>query len=141
MSSVSYPGIKSVGYIFADHIPANSVYNAVAGIDINLFVKPTPICIIADATCEVDESNESNGIAQSVTLSFRSTSELPRHRPLAFVIEDVNGNTFLLGQPERPHLAVARTRQTGTPSGESAVISYEVTQTAPIALKPCKMII
>ena len=141
MSCVSYPGIKSIGYIFADHIPANTVYNAVAGMPVNLFVKPTPVCLAANAVCQVEESNESNGIAQTVTLSFRTAHQLPRHRPLAFIIEDVNGNTFLIGQPERPHLSISRTRQTGTPESESAVTTYEVKHTAPIAFKPCKVMV
>lgn len=141
MSCVSYPGIKSIGYVFADQIPANTIYNAVAGIPINLFLTPTPVPVAGATTCEIVSSNENNGIAQSLTLTFSTALQLPRHRPLAFIIEDVNGNTFLIGQPERPHLSVEGTRQTGSPAGDSAVTTYEVKHTAPIALKPCKMVL
>ena len=141
MSCISYPGIKSIGYIFADQVPANTIYNAVAGVPIQLFLKPTPIPLAAGAECVIESNNESNGIAETLTLTFSTALQLPRYRPLAFVITDVNGNTFLVGQPERPHLSVIGSRQTGTPEGESAVITYEIKQTAPICFKPCKMML
>lgn len=138
---VSYPGIVSVGYLFADNLPANTMYHAQAGIPISLFLRPDDIPLSGTPDLIVESTNESNGTAESMTLTFSSTLRLPRLRAVAFVIKDANGQWWLIGQLEKPHPAVTGSKATGATDGEPAVTTYEVRQTAPICLKPCKMMV
>ena len=139
--SVSYPGIVSIGYLFADNVPANTIYNALAGVPIRLFTSPMVVPLSGTAECSVEQSNESNGTAESLTLTFSSPLRLPRHRAVAFVVTDANRRQWLIGQPERPHLSITSTQQTGTPDATAAVYQYEVKQTAPVCFKPCQVMV
>ena len=138
---VSYPGIVSIGFLFADNLPANTAYSALAGIPVNLFLRATDVPLSGKAVCVVEQSNDSNGSAESLTLSFSSSYRLPRHRAVAFVVKDANNQSWLIGQLERPHLSITSSQQTGTPDGDSAVFVYEVKQIAPICYKPCKVMV
>ena len=73
MENVSYPGIVSIGYLFADTLPANTAYSALAGIPVNLFLRATDVPLSGTAQCVVEQSNESNGSAESLTLTFSSS--------------------------------------------------------------------
>ena len=137
----SYPGITSIGYLLANNLPANTTYQALAGITINLFIRPTPIQITNTAQCVVEHTNDCNGTAERLTLTFSTAQSLPRHTALAFVITDANHHQWLIGQAEQPHLAITATQQTGTPSDTPATYLYEIKTTAPIALKPCKVMV
>ncbi len=137
MSCPSYPGIIEIGYLKADILPANTTYNALAGVPIVLFVRPTVVPLSSNASLEVEQTNERNGTVESLTLTFRSATRLPRHCAVAFVIRTANGQYYLIGQSERLYLAITATQMTGTPDGDPAVYQYEVKHTASIVLKPC----
>lgn len=142
MCCTNYPGIKTIGYLFADQLPADTIlYSASTRMPISLFLRPTLVPIVGNAVCEVETKAENNGYAEELTLTFQTVVHLPKHRPMAFVIEDVNGNAYLIGQLEKPHLAIHCKRTTSTPDGDAAVFQYEVKQTAPICLKSCKMVV
>ena len=137
----SYPGIVSIGYLLAENLPANTTNNALAGIPVVLFLRPTDVPLSGTPECVVEQSNDSNGSAESLTLTFSSALRLPRNKAVALVVKDANNQSWLIGQLERPHLAITSTQQTGTPDGTPAVYVYEVKQTAPICYKPCKMMV
>ena len=77
-----------------------------------------------------------NGRVETTTLRFRSLDAIPTTHPLAFIVTDVNRQSYLVGLHEPPYPIVRSTQTTGTPSGDPAVISYEVTFTALKALIP-----
>ena len=141
MKQVSYPGIVSIGYLLAENLPANTAYSALAGIPVSLFLRPTDVPLSGTAECVVEQSNDSNGSAESLTLTFSSALRLPRHKAVALIVKDANNQSWLIGQLECPHLAITSTQQTGTPDGSPAVYVYEVKQSAPICYKPCKMMV
>lgn len=136
---VSYPGITSIGYVFADNLPAETVWFPLIGLPVDVY-NPTEIPLSGTAECAVEHTNDSNGSAESLTLTFSSALRLPRHKAVAFVVTDANGQLWLIGQPELPHLAITATQQTGTPDGTPAVYAYEVRHKAPICLKPCQIV-
>lgn len=138
---VSYPGITRVGYLSADLLPAYTTYAALAGAPVVLFVAPTLVPLSGNATLQVEQSNEHNGSAESITLSFRTAHHLPRQGTVAFIVWTAAGQCYLIGQLERPALAIQATQQTGTPDGDPAAYQYEVKHTAPIALKPCRVMV
>lgn len=116
----SYPGIVRIGYIYADNLPAYTIQRALVGLEINLFLHPTDIPLSGNAVCSVEKTNDCNGIIEHITLTFRSILPLPTQSAIAFVITDANGRQWLIGQLERPHLALTATRDTGTPDGEAS---------------------
>ncbi len=140
-SCVSYPGITKVGYLPADLIPINTIYNALAGVPVVMFTAPTVVPLSGNADLQVEQSNDHNGTAESLTLTFRSALRLPRHYAVALVVWTAAGQCYLIGQEERPCLAIKATQLTGAPDGDPAVYQYEVKQTAPICLKPCKVMV
>ena len=136
---VSYPGITRIAFFNANLIPANTTYNALAGIPVVLSSTHTVIPLSGNADLQVEQSNEHNGTEESLTLSFRSPLSLPLHHALAFIVWTAAGQCYLIGQTEQPFLAIKATQLTGTPEGDPAVYEYEVTQSAPITLKPCEV--
>ena len=76
MKQVSYPGIVSIGYLLAENLPANTAYSALAGIPVSLFLRPTDVPLSGTAECVVEQSNDSNGSAESLTLTFSSALRL-----------------------------------------------------------------
>lgn len=138
---VFYPGITRIGYLSADLLPAYTTYNAIAGAPVVLFTAPLRIPLSGYADLQVEQSNEHNGTAESLTLSFRTAHSLPRHNALAFIVWTAAGQCYLIGQKEQPAVAIQCTQLTGTPDGDPAAYRYEVKHTAPIALKPCKVMV
>lgn len=136
---VSFPGISKLGYVRAEELPANTTYNALVGMPLVLLLSPTEIPMSGYADLQVEQSNDRNGTAESLTLTFRSALRLPRHYAVAFVIKTANGQCYLVGQSEKPSLAIKATQVTGTPDGEAAVYNYEVKESAPVCLKPCRL--
>lgn len=138
---VSYPGIVRIGYLLAENLPANTAFSALTGIPIRLFLRPTNIPLSGTTDCVVEQSNESNGSAESLTLTFSSPLQLPRNKAVVFVVLDANNRSWLVGQLEHPHLAITSTLQSGQTDGTPAVYAYEVKQNAPICYKPCQMMV
>ena len=66
--------------------------------------------------------------------------ELPTNSHIAFVITDCNGQSYVIGQHEKPRPIIKTSSATGTPSGDPAVCSVEVTLYAQKSLIPCNMV-
>lgn len=135
----SYPGIVRIGYIYADNQPVYTIQRALVGLPITLFLQATHIPLLSNALFSVETTNDCNGTSQSITLTFRTTLQLPSQSALAFVVTDACGQSWLIGQLEKPYPSITATRSSGTPEDEAAVITYEVKHTAPAALKPCNV--
>lgn len=137
----SYPGIVRIGYILADNLPANTTQRALVGLPITLFLQAKQIPLLSNAVFSAETTNDYNGTAQSITLTFRTTMQLLSQSALAFVVTDACGQSWLIGQLEKPYPSITAIRSSGTPGDEAAVITYEVKHTAPAALKPCKIMV
>ncbi len=139
MSCINLPGIKSVSYIPTENLPADLVYQALSGCQITL---NTPLSMLNTSSlplCELEESPDNNTQIEKAKLTFSTLDSLPRSIPLAFLIETVNGENYIIGTRERPYPSIKSSKSTSKPEGEPAVIRYEVTFTARKALIPYTM--
>lgn len=132
----SLPGIKTIGFLDARTLPPHLPEKATSGASVALFSLVSDVPFMGTPSCEVAQTPDNNGVLESVTLRFESLDTLPLHLPLAFVVTDVLGNAYLIGNNSRPYVSVAVTRRFGSPL-ESASSIYEVTFSAPIALVRC----
>ena len=117
----SLPGILSVTYLPVDRVQRHCDLKCLSSIPVQVFTTPTQVPLKGPATCETVSRYDNNGRVESTTLRFRSLDPIP---------------SYLVGLHEPPYPIVRSTQTTGTPSGDPAVISYEVTFTALKALIP-----
>lgn len=135
----SLPGIKSIEYLNACKLSSNIVLQAVAGIVPYVYLPRTPLVLHGESTCEVERTNEGNGTQETLTLQFQTGTVLPEDYPLAFVITDVNGNTYLAGQREQPFPLIDCKQIFGNPAADRHTLQVEVKFSALRALFPCKL--
>jgi hypothetical protein len=132
----SLPGILSVAYLPVDRVQRHCDLKCLSSIPVQVFTTPTQVPLKGPATCETVSRYDNNGRVETTTLRFRSLEPVPTTHPLAFIVTDANRQSYLVGLHEPPYPIVRSTRTTGTPSGDPAVISHEVTFTALKALIP-----
>ena len=135
----SLPGIKFIGHVPSVNLQREIMYKHLAGIPVGVFTDITPIAFCGVPTCEAESIYNNNGRIEQVTLRFKTLDVLPLHRHVAYVITDCNGQSYIIGQREKPRPIVKVTRDTGTPNGDPAVCSVEITIYAQKALIPCNI--
>ncbi|MBR7022800.1 MAG: hypothetical protein IKI09_04930 [Bacteroidales bacterium] len=97
----------------------------------------TPIAFVGVPTCEAVSTYNNNGRVEQTTLRFKTLDDVPTNRHIAFVVTDCNGQSYVIGQHEKPRPIIKTTSATGTPGGDPAVCSVEVTLYAQKSLIPC----
>ena len=130
-TSQSLPGILSVAYLPVDRVQRHCDLKCLSSIPVQVFTTPTQVPLKGPATCETVSRYDNNGRVETTTLRFRSLDAIPTTHPLAFIVTDVNRQSYLVGLHEPPYPIVRSTH-----SGDPAVISHEVTFTALKALIP-----
>lgn len=133
----SLPGIKFIGYVSSDNLQREMMNKSLAGLPVGIFTDITPICYAGVPTCIAESTYNNNGRIEQTTLRFKTLYNLPTSRHIAFVVTDCNGQSYIIGQREKPRPIVKITRDTGTPNGDPAVCSVEVTLYAQKSLIPC----
>ena len=133
----SLPGIKFIGYVDTDKLHREMMNKSLAGLPVGIFTDINPIGFAGVPTCEAVSTYNNNGRIEQTTLRFKTTDDLPTSRHIAFVVTDCNNQSYIIGQREKPRPIVNITRNTGTPDGDPAVCSVEVTLYAQRSLIPC----
>ena len=139
MKCLSLPGITKAWYIQRDYLPDDVVYRSVAGIPVTLQEQPIIINLKGEAICEVEQSFDNNSYIEKSKLTLYALDEVPTDQHLAFIIETVDGDKYVIGAKERPYPTVKITRSTGQPDGDPSVRKYEVSFTAKKALALCSV--
>lgn len=137
MDRQSLPGIKAIGYVPAERLQREIMYKHLAGVPVGIFTDVTPIAFVGVPTCEAVSTYNNNGRVEQAILRFQTLDEVPLYRHIAFVITDCNGQSYIIGQREKPRPIIKESWHTGTPNGDPAVRSYEVTLYAQKSLIPC----
>ena len=137
MTCQSLPGIKFVGYVDSDNLQREMMYKSLAGIPVGIFTDIVPIRFVGIPTCEAVSTYNSNGRIEQTTLRFKTLDALTATRHVAFVVTDCNGQSYVIGQHEKPRPIVKVTKNTGTPDGDPSALSVEVTLYAQKSLIPC----
>ena len=127
MDRLSLPGIKAIGYIPAERLQREIMYKHLAGIPVGIFTNVTPIAFVGVPTCEAVSTYNNNGRVEQTTLRFQTLDNVPLYQHIAFVVTDCNNQTYVIGQHEKPRPIIKESGHTGTPSGDPAVRTYEVT--------------
>ena len=133
----SLPGIKFIGYVPAENLQREIMNKHLAGIPVGIFTDITPIAFCGVPTCEAVSTYNNNGRIEQTTLRFKTLDDLPTYRHIAFVVTDCNNRSYIIGQREKPRPIVNITQNTGTPNGDPAVLSVEVTLYAQKSLIQC----
>ena len=137
MNSYSLPGIEFIGFVLAENLQREMMYKHLAGIPVGVFTDITPIAFCGVPTCEAVSTYNKNGRIEQTTLRFKTLDVLPTTRHVAFVVTDCNNQSYIIGQHEKPRPIVKITRDTGTPNGDPAVATVEITLYAQKSLIPC----
>lgn len=125
------PAIVALWRLPAAAVVPFAAASAEAGIIVPvLTARLQPVPLVGDGELQAVRNSE----GEKLTLSFTTTDVLPPTEPLAFVLRDAQGRHFLIGQRERPFLAVEQNRHI-TP--ERSAVEVKVSLTAPHALIPC----
>ena len=133
----SLPGIKFIGHVPSELLQREMMYKHLAGIPVGVFTHITPIAFCGVPTCEAVSTYNKNGRIEQTTLRFKTLDVLPTTRHVAFVVTDCNNQSYIIGQHEKPRPIVKVTRDTGTPNGDPAVATVEITLFAQKSLIPC----
>ena len=136
MSQISLPGITAISYIPAPHLPADLIFQALAGYPVTITAASTAIPLASIPTCELEESPDNNTQIEKAKLTFTTLDTLPASTPLAFLITTVAGNHYILGTRERLYPTIKATTNTSIPDSSTAAHKYEVSFTARKALIP-----
>lgn len=136
----SLPGIVAIGYLDCDKLTPNIAYRCGSQLPVGIFTAVTPICFVGNPTCVASSQYKNNGRSFETTLKFSSNDNLPLNQHIGFVVKDASGKSYLIGTRERQFPTIKSSKSSGTPSGDPAVVEYEVKWTSAIcSLIPCSV--
>lgn len=130
----SLPNIVRISTVPCNELSPNITEKFMAGLPIAVFPLPTAIEHYGDAKCEAEQEYVNGGYSEKTVLQFNSADDICQYPPLAFVVEDAQRNTFLIGTREAPHPMVEITQ---TIDKETNIKAYKVTFTRRKSLVPC----
>ena len=110
-----------------------------AGLSVGVFTDVKPIAFVGVPTCEAVSSYNNNGRIEQTTLRFSTLDEMPVNSHVAYIITDCNGQSYIIGQREKPRPIVKISTDTGTPTSDPAVKTVEITLYAQKSLIPCSI--
>lgn len=128
------PGIQKVGYGTIADLPINIGIDAMNDVPISLVFHVTRILINGDAECSVEQTDDNNGSAEKVKLTFKADRRIPLRTKLFFCVTCSDGHSYLIGTKE----SVPSIKQNDTiaaPNGHT-VVAVTVELTAPKAWIP-----
>lgn len=131
------PGVRAVYWLNCDKLPNRVDLRGICRMTVPILTDSPQMPIANGAECGCVTEQEGRGFSETASLKFFSDELVHLHVHTGFVVEDVEGNTFLIGSKEPPFPKIKIERRLGSPSGDSAGYAYEVTHTALKSLVPC----
>ncbi len=126
MERNSLPGIIAIAYIDCGNLSYNIEERFLAGLRVSVYGNMTQVSFSGMPTCVNESTYDKHSQSEKTTLTFQSVENLPIRQNLAFVITDVQEQSYLIGHAEDPYPTIKRERNLGTPTDEKAVYTYEV---------------
>lgn len=130
----SLPGIKFIGYLPCSLLPPNILQKSLAGVPVAIYTPPTPIEHYGNSECIAEQEYDHGSYLEKTMLTFTTTDEIPRNRPLTFVATDVEGKSWVIGFKEQPYPIIESKQQTAE---EKNIFEIKVTFTSQKSLVPC----
>ncbi len=132
----SLPDIVAIYKISCDSLVTNITEKCCAHLPIEISVPLTAIEHFGNASCEAEQQYEGGGYCEKTVLQFITTEDVDQYPPLAFVITDAQGQSYVIGTKEKPYPMVEVTK---TIDKDTNVNSVKVTFTKRKSLVPCMM--
>ena len=130
----SLPNIVSIYSVPCASLVPNITEKYRAHMPIGIFPLPTAIEHYGSASCEAEQEYDNGGYSEKTVLQFTTTDDISHYPPLAFVVTDAQGQSFVIGTREAPYPIVEITK---TIDKEVHVNSVKVTFTRQKSLVPC----
>lgn len=115
-------------------MPPYILQKHLAGVPVGILRTPTPVEFFTEASCEAEQETDNGATIEKTTLRFSTSESLTQGLSLAFIITDVNGQSYVIGQKEEsaPALTI-----NNTVSNDTNIHQVKVTFTAQKSLIPC----
>ena len=130
----SLPDIVAIHKILCESLVPNITEKCCAHLPIEISVPLTAIEHFGNASCEAEQQYESGGYSEKTVLQFITTEDVDQYPPLAFVVTDAQGQSYVIGAKEKPYPMVEVTK---TIDKDTNVNSVKVTFTRRKSLVPC----
>lgn len=130
----SLPGIKFIGYLPCPLLPPNILQKSLAGVPVAIYSPPTPVEHYGNAECVAEQEYDHGSYLENTTLTFTTTGEIPNNLPVAMVVTDVEGKSWVIGFREHPYPIIESKQQTDE---EKNIFEIKVTFTSQKSLVPC----
>lgn len=131
------PGICRIEIVRCTHLPRHIMLHSMSGAPLALAVPRLPIRFFGTPTLTWKATVVNGARQEQATLKFASPYCIGEGERLAFIITTAAGRKFLLGTREPNYPVVNFSETTGTPGGEAAVRTYEITHIAPKSVLEC----
>ena len=131
------PGIRRIFRISISKLPDYAVDRAAVKLPVVLPYQPSDVPFVGEASCQCKSTWANNGKAEQVSLKFNSPDAIGTDEGTAWVVQSNDSKLWLIGSKELTAPLLTDTYSSGTPGGDPAVHSYEVTWTAKVALMQC----
>ena len=135
------PGIRFIGYFDLDKLAAEPRFDlaGICGMTVPVLTDIIPVDFCDDPECR-NVTERINGQNQDkATLKFHSHTLIEIHKRLGFVVTDIAGNSFVIGNQLTPFPQIKVELYRGTPDGEGAGFYYEISHAAIKSMVPCKI--
>lgn len=126
-SYLSLPGIRRIGWVEAKFLPDNIVMHDIVGLPVLILTEINDIDFFGVSSCVCKSNMDEGTVSQTATLKFKSMQIIDDRRDIAFIVTDMNGDNYLIGNSKPPFAKIHFEKSTGQPDSEPAVIEYEIT--------------
>lgn len=120
------PGIKTIAVAECKDLPADLELTAASGQQPNVSgVSFSAVPFVGDPNCDIEYTNENNGAASSVKMSFRLPFRA-NYRRHCFAVGLATGETYLIGSKESIPMVTCKDTAAGPGTANQCVISVEL---------------
>lgn len=138
-STTILPGVKSIYAVKREHLPSRVDLQGICRMPVAILTTLMPIPFCDSPECSCITQSENGAKLDTASLKFHSTKLLPSTESTAFVVEAIDGKTYLIGCKEHPTPQVKCTHSFAAAKGDGAGFFYEITHTAIKSLIECQV--
>lgn len=130
MNTQSLPGIFKIGFLECEKLSPQLALKSMADLPVAILTDVVNVIFYGTPTCDAISDGDNNGRSEKTTLKFLTSQTIPTDTHIAFVIQCINGQNYIIGAKEAPFPIVKIETSTGSIDGNPSVFSVEVTHMA-----------
>lgn len=132
------PGIRRLWQLECSRLPRYVALTDICGGAVAIMTDTLiELPVLGSSTCKVVSERVAGGWKQTASLSVIVGNAPVEKKYTAFVVEDMQGDRFLIGSREPPYPVVKPSYNCGNPSGDAAGDVLEISHTAIRTFIPC----